>query len=174
MIVWRKCRPKKVVEYDAGVPRHLAASTSRGPNAAPATGPATPLLALSPLVAPAGFRLAVSSKLVTGSVHNDSTSAHETGRYCHNERCQAQVRAYLSLQPGRAGRKPGGPGPSQQDPAANPAASRPERGGIEMRDDYCRARRRQRAVSGHVQEPLGPTTPGHRPTILFLKKKCQP
>ena len=141
--------------------------TGRARQAAPAK---TPLVT----VAPAGFRLAVSSKLVTGSVHNDSTSAHETGRYCHNERCQAQVRAYLSLQPGRAGRKPGGPGPSQQDPAANPAASRPERGGIEMRDDYCRARRRQRAVSGHVQEPLGPTTPGHRPTILFLKKKCQP
>ena len=84
--------------------------------------------------------------------------------------CQLPRDVSQSLHTGRAGRKAhyGRPAKAtgrlarraQQDPAAG----RPVRGGIEQRVDHRGAQRRPRAVPDHVQEPLGPTAPGHRST----------
>ena len=57
------------MEYDAAAPRRLAARRA-GPTAVPAADqPAAPApaLAVAPLGAPAGFRLAASSEVLTGT-----------------------------------------------------------------------------------------------------------
>ena len=57
----------KVAEYDAAAPRRLAARRA-GPAVVPAADqPAAPALAVAPLVAPAGFRLAASPEVLTGT-----------------------------------------------------------------------------------------------------------
>ena len=57
--------PEKVAEYDAAAPRRSAARRA-DPDAATAPVPAAQPTAPPPLVAPAGFRLAAPSEVVTG------------------------------------------------------------------------------------------------------------